>query len=77
MTSTYVKVYLAWANLTQWMKTREREYKAWYLVPLLVLLALGATVALGALAWCMAHGQNLGVVINRGAGMYGVKCVAR
>ncbi len=53
------------------------EYKAWYLVPLLVLLALGATVLLGALAWCMMHGQNLGFVVNVGAGKYGVMCVSR
>ena len=53
------------------------EYKAWYLVPLLVLLALGATVLIGALAWCMMHGQNLGFIVNVGAGKYGVMCVAR
>lgn len=53
------------------------EYKAWYVVPLLVLLALGATVLLGALAWCMLHGQNLGFVANVGAGKYGVMCVSR
>lgn len=53
------------------------DYKAWYVVPLLVLLALGATVVLGALAWCMVHGQNLGFVVNVGAGKYGIMCVAR
>ena len=66
---------LAW-----WARPRELtddDYKAWYVVPLLVLLALGATVVLGALAWCMIHGQNLGFVVNVGAGKYGIMCVAR
>lgn len=66
--------------MTWWDDLQRRahsEYKAWYLIPLLVLLALGATVLLGALAWCMAHGQNLGFIVNKGAGMYGVMCVAR
>ena len=44
---------------------------------MLVLLALGATVLIGALAWCMMHGQNLGFTVNVGAGKYGVMCVAR
>lgn len=77
MMKAYVELLLGWGTLKQWVAGRGAEYKAWYLVPLLVLLSLGATVALGALAWCMAHGQNLGIIINRGAGMYGVKCVAR
>lgn len=77
MTRVYAGILLRWGTLKEWVAGREAEYKAWYLIPLLVLLSLGATVALGALAWCMAHGQNLGIIINRGAGMYGVKCVAR
>jgi hypothetical protein len=68
-------------DVIQYWRTRLQassdEYKAWYLVPLLVLLALGATVLLGALAWCMMHGQNLGFVVNAGAGKYGVMCVKR
>ena len=44
---------------------------------MLVLLALGATVLIGALAGCMMHGQNLGFIVNVGAGKYGVMCVAR
>lgn len=53
------------------------EYKAWYVVPLVVLLSFGSTVLLGALAWCMFQGQNLGFVVNIDAVKYGVMCVDR
>ncbi len=51
-----------------------RDYKAWYVVPVVVLLALGATVFLGAMVYCMAKGQALEVLVDRGNGQYGLKC---
>lgn len=74
MVPQFEAVVNCWRQLTT---ATASEYKAWYLVPLLVLLALGATVLIGALAWCMMHGQNLGFIVNVGAGKYGVMCVAR
>lgn len=47
---------------------------AWYVVPLLVLLALGATVALGAMVYCMARGKHLAVTVNQGGGRYLIGC---
>jgi hypothetical protein len=46
---------------------------AWYLVPLLVLLALAAVVAIGAGIYCMARGLHLYAVINQG-GKYLIGC---
>lgn len=53
------------------------DYKGWQVVLAVVLLALGATILLGALVFCMAQGQNLGFIVNLGAGKVGVMCVPR
>lgn len=54
---------------------RNPDYKlAWYVVPLLVLLALGATVWLGAMAYCMARGKHLSTTVNLGGGKILVGC---
>lgn len=63
-----------WRQLTT---ATASEYKAWYLVPLLVLLALGATVLIGALAWCMMHGQNLGFIKSMLAPVSTASCAWR
>jgi len=45
----------------------DRHPVAWYVVPLLVLLALGLTVYLGALAFCMLRGMHLVTVVELGS----------
>lgn len=47
---------------------------AWYVVPLLVLLALGATVILGAMVFCMLRGMHLAVTVNLGGGKFLIGC---
>ncbi|MDO5094681.1 MAG: hypothetical protein Q4D79_14915 [Propionibacteriaceae bacterium] len=61
--------------VTSFARTYTRDYKAWCTVPLIVLLALGETVFLGAIAFCMLRGQSLDILVDRGGGRYGVKCV--
>lgn len=47
-----------------WLATKSRfdaallRYDAWFLVFTAVLLALGATVVLGAAVWCIAKGKG-------------------
>lgn len=54
---------------------RSGNYRmAWYLVPLLVLLALGATVFLGAIVYCMLRGKHLAATFNRGGGIFLIGC---
>ncbi len=47
-----------------------RHPLAWYVVPLLVLLALGLTVYLGALVFCMVRGMHLVTMVKLGSGGY-------
>ena len=47
---------------------------AWYLVPLLVLLALAIVVGIGAMWYCMAKGMYLAAVIDVGAGKFLIGC---
>ncbi len=53
---------------------REDYRLAWYVVPLLVLLALGATVILGAMVFCMLRGKRLATTINIGGGQFLIGC---
>ncbi|TYR73475.1 hypothetical protein FZC79_18715 [Rossellomorea vietnamensis] len=59
------------------MSTEAIEYDnlVWYVVAAFILLALGATLMLGALAWCFMYARGgLGAVYNKGGGYYQVGC---
>lgn len=49
-------------------------YNAFWTVPAWILLALGGTVYLGALAFCMIRGQNLETVIDLDNGRFLIGC---
>lgn len=76
MTAIYNTLFL----ISDWPRRQMGELRdsetelVWYVVPLLVLLALGATVALGALAYCMARGMHLSTTIDVGGGRYLIGC---
>lgn len=54
---------------------RAGDYRlAWYVVPLLVLLALGSTVVLGAMVYCMLRGKHLAATVNVGGGKFLIGC---
>lgn len=46
----------------------------WYVVAAVVLFALGATILIGAIAWCSAHGMSFGAVHKAGTFTYSVGC---
>jgi hypothetical protein len=59
----------------EFKRMRSGEYAiAWYVVPLLVLLALGGTVVLGAMAYCIARGRHLSATANLGGGRFLIGC---
>lgn len=47
----------------------------WYVVAAVVLFALGATILIGAIAWCSAHGMSFGAVHKAGTFTYSVGCI--
>ena len=46
----------------------------WYAVAAIVLFALGATILLGAFAWCSAHGMYFGALYKASTFTYSVGC---
>lgn len=62
-------------NLVLWKSVRESDFKlAWYIVAAIVLFALGATIILGAIAFCVPKGMYFGAVQTINIWSYCVGC---
>ncbi len=56
---------------------RGSYHLAWYVVAAIVLFALGATILLGAIAWCSSKGMYFGAVETINAWSYRVGCFSK
>lgn len=45
----------------------------WFVVLILILLALGVTLVLGALAWCILHGHGTLALLGSKSGWFSIK----